>query len=73
MKIMWDVGRLGGAVSWALTLGSVLGGDLGVVGSSPALGSMLSIELAWDSLTLFLCPTTPCTCALSLSNKLMNL
>ena len=36
-----------------LTLGSSLGHDLVIVGSSPLLGSMLSLESASDSFSLF--------------------
>ena len=52
----------------ALDLGS--GHDPGIVGSSPTSGSVLSVEPAWDSLSL--CPSTLLmhACALSLSLSL---
>ena len=39
----------------AIDFGS--GHDPRVVGSSPVLGSALNVEPAWDSLSLFLCPS----------------
>ena len=42
------------------TFGLVSGHDLEVVGSGPALGSMLGVKLAWDSLS-------PSSLSLSLS------
>jgi len=49
------------------------GHGLGVLGSSPASGSMLSMEAAWDSLSPF--PSAPphlCTLSLSLSLCLLK-
>ena len=51
------------------------GHDAGVVGLSHALGSVLSVEAAWDSLSLSLSPSAPlppfmCTHALLLTPKL---
>jgi len=53
-----------------LTLDFGSGHDLKVLGWSPAQGSALSIESAWDFLSA--CPSAPfpCSCSLfSLSNK----
>ena len=52
------VGLLGSSVEH-LTLDFGSGHDLGVMGLSPVLGSMLSMEPAWDSLPLSLCPFSP--------------
>ena len=63
-------GSLGSPVSQlkrlALDFGS--GHDLRVLGSSPVLGSLLSVESAWDSSLLLFLPLSP-----SLSNKLIFL
>ena len=47
------------------TLDFGLGHDPMVMGSNPLLGSVLSVEPAWDPLSLFLCPP-PCALFLSL-------
>ena len=47
------------------------GHDPRVMGSSPALGPVLSMEPAWDSLSLSLCPLPPLVLTLSLSKKKM--
>ena len=50
-KIKHSLGHLSGSVVKCLTLDLSSGLDLEVVGSSPMLGSMLSVEPAWDSLS----------------------
>ena len=51
----------GGVPAWVaqvvghLTLGSGVGCDLGVMGSSPAMGSELSVESSYESLFFSLC------------------
>ena len=56
------------------TLGFGSGHELGVVRSSPVLGSMLHIESAWDCLSPSVLPpltrTCVCVCSLSLSLSL---
>ena len=52
-------------------LGFGSGHKLGIVGLSPALGSALIEESAWDSLSLSLC-TCPCLHVLSLSLSLSS-
>ena len=48
-----------------LTLDSSSGHDLRIVGSSPRSGSTQSMEPAWDSLSLSLCPSPLLACSLS--------
>ena len=48
----------------SLTLDFGLGHDLGVVGWSPTLGSVISGVSAFLTLSLSLCPS-PCSCSLS--------
>ena len=54
------LGCLGGSVGWV----SDSGHDLRVMRSSPKFGSTLSMESAWESLSLF---ATPLMISLSLS------
>ena len=61
---------LSGAPGWlrrsSVQLDFSSGHELTVMGSSPGWGSVLSVEPAWDSLSL--CPSLP-SCSLALSNK----
>ena len=54
-----------------LTLGFGSGHNLWVMRSTPALGSVLSTESAWDSLSLSFCPSH--LCALSRCHKFFDL
>ena len=53
-----------------LTLDFYSGHDLRVMELSPMPGSALSMELAWDSLSL--CPSPPLALFLSLSHSKIN-
>lgn len=71
-----SAGKQSKATSWGAwvaqsvkhpTRGFGSGGDLSITRSSPGSGSALSMESAWDSLPLALCPSHLCLCALTLS------